>query len=408
MTSENITLKLKNKIIDINDLKVASLDGIPARNRALCYRIFLGIVGLNSAKIEEEIQEKKYRYVKYIVDLCEQNSSNFSNDHSGEWNGKYKCQELAGQDIGECNRDIKVNERNITNCNDKDGVQNKRNMTNCNTNHCYTSYTNTVSRHVNIKDPQNDISTATSDISMLLKSPYNTKYYTAHISKLISAKTVHQILIDIKRIDKASKTFESTDISHMYANILTLVAYNRPTLGYIQGMADILIPFIHIYSEENIETAESSAYYTYLRILDKIQSDIITLQYSQLFRLNQMLSLIDPTFYNYLKDQKLEIHIFAFRWFNCLFVREFSLKIVLRLLDSFLLFDDLSVSLVAFAAALLMFFKEKLMASDFGDNVLFLQSLQEVAWCEEDVEILLMTAGVYKRMFLEKHIQGPG
>lgn len=211
----------------------------------------------------------------------------------------------------------------------------------------------------------------------------------------ISEKTKHQIDIDIKRLEPQFKIWKGTDISYMYYNILHLIATRRPCLGYIQGMADILVPFVLTFASENLLTAESSSYFCYTRLLDKIQYNIVSLQSRLICRLDRAIEHIDPEFYNFLKDLSLEIHMFAFRWFNCFFIREFKISDVYKILDTTFSFKDINEFLICFGVALVMNFKNVLTSNDFSKNIIFLQNLEEKLWEESEIEMILSSAKFY-------------
>lgn len=83
----------------------------------------------------------------------------------------------------------------------------------------------------------------------------------------------------------------------------------------------------------------------------------------------------------------------AFRWMNCLLLRELPLRLVVRLWDSCLCeeagFEDFHVYV---CVALLERFSEKLRSSSFQELVMGLQSLPTDTWTNDDVEALLSQA----------------
>ncbi|CAD25342.1 hypothetical protein [Encephalitozoon cuniculi GB-M1] len=220
-----------------------------------------------------------------------------------------------------------------------------------------------------------------------------------HYHKLaLPEKIVHQIDLDIRRIDLRYRSYLGTDISYMYYRVLWLVAHKRPLLGYIQGMADILIPFILVFLNENAERAESNAYFCYARLLDEIQYNMVELQSGMIEGLDFVLQTVDPDFHKFLQEIGLEIHMFAFRWFNCLFVREFKVPILLKILDTIFASDSINESLVYFGVALLMKFKSTLVENDFSHNILFLQSIYDREWEEAEIELILSSAKFYRKV----------
>lgn len=212
----------------------------------------------------------------------------------------------------------------------------------------------------------------------------------------VSRKTMHQIDIDIKRIDSRHRTHLGTDISYMYRHILLLVAHRRPALGYVQGMADILVPFILVFSQENLETAESSSYFCYSRLLDEIQHNIVGLQTGMIRRLDKSIEIAAPELRRHLRDIGLEMHMFAFRWFNCFFIREFKFPAVYKILDTIFASDSINELLLYFGVALVMNFKPVLIENDFSHNILFLQNMYEREWEDAEIELLLSSARFYR------------
>jgi hypothetical protein len=211
----------------------------------------------------------------------------------------------------------------------------------------------------------------------------------------INSKILHQIHIDIKRLNPGSLNIKGVNISYMYYNILVLVSHRRPTLGYIQGMADILVPFIVEFSKENLSTAESSAYFCYLKLLDRIQKYISGLQTDLIFLLNSQLEKIDPDIFSFLKQSKLEIHMFAFRWFNCLYIREFPYELYKKIFTTMLSYEKIGEFLIYFGVSLILKFKSELLKNGFSENIILLQTINEFNWTEESIEELLKSTSVY-------------
>jgi TBC1 domain family member 2 len=216
----------------------------------------------------------------------------------------------------------------------------------------------------------------------------------------ISEKVKYQIEIDIKRLDIKCRVLNGVDISRMYHNILSLIAQRRPSLGYVQGMADILAPFVILFVDEESSIAESSAYYCYARLMDRIQHNIISMQSELIHRFTLAVETADPGFYNHLRSSSIEVHMFAFRWFSCFFTREFRFPVLFKILDSLFMSEDINGSLLSLALALLMNFKAVLAANDFSSNILFLQNLGDREWEEAEVDMLLSAARLYHRTLM--------
>lgn len=214
-------------------------------------------------------------------------------------------------------------------------------------------------------------------------------------------KTMHQIDIDIQRIDAGHKTWEGRDVSCIFYHVLSLVAYRRPSLGYVQGMADMLIPFVLVFCRESMETAESSAYFCYSRLLDETQHNIIDMQAAMVRDLDALVEMVDPDFHRHLREIGLEVHMFAFRWFSCLFIREFELPLVYKILDTVFASENIGEAVLCFGLALLMSFKPYLVQNDFASCILFLQSIAEKSWEDAEIELLLSSARFYRNTICE-------
>ena len=95
---------------------------------------------------------------------------------------------------------------------------------------------------------------------------------------------------------------------------------------------------------------------------------------------------------------------FAFRWVFCLLIREFSLKITVRLFDTYISDEGgFEVLHVYICAAVILKFGAKIKKMSNNEIMTFLQSLPTRFWGEEELKILIAEAYVYKSIF-EKSI----
>lgn len=92
---------------------------------------------------------------------------------------------------------------------------------------------------------------------------------------------------------------------------------------------------------------------------------------------------------------------FAFRWMNCLLLRELPMEIVLRLWDTCLAepegFEDFHVYVCV--AMMLRFSKTLKEMDSLEDVVVFLQKLPTATWAVKDIEQLLSQAYIYQTAF---------
>ena len=95
-----------------------------------------------------------------------------------------------------------------------------------------------------------------------------------------------------------------------------------------------------------------------------------------LISIQDIISRIDQPLVLHFRDQQLEMMHFSFRWLNCMFIREFPLRLLFRLWDGFLSINDgFRVFSMYVAAALILKWKEKIKKDSFNEILLFLQNL---------------------------------
>ena len=84
---------------------------------------------------------------------------------------------------------------------------------------------------------------------------------------------------------------------------------------------------------------EADSYWCLSKLIDSIQDHYTFAQpgiQRMVFKLKELVARIDPKLHNHLVDQQLHFIQFAFRWMNCLLMRELSLDLILRVWDTYL------------------------------------------------------------------------
>ena len=91
----------------------------------------------------------------------------------------------------------------------------------------------------------------------------------------------------------------------------------------------------------------------------------------QVFKLSELVCRIDEKMHQHIEAQGLQFLQFAFRWFNCLVLREVPFRLVARLWDTYTAegADKFSEFLVYVCAALLLTWADELKAMEFQDMV---------------------------------------
>ena len=135
-------------------------------------------------------------------------------------------------------------------------------------------------------------------------------------------------------------------------------------------MADFLVPFV-------LNCLEYQAYFLYLDLIKKIEFNIINLQSNLILRLREEMENIDPVLCDHLKNIGLEFHIFSFRWFYCLFFREFKYTEYLKIFTSILSYKDINTILVYIAVGIISLVRNDILNNTYNDNVIMIQDINK-------------------------------
>ena len=119
-------------------------------------------------------------------------------------------------------------------------------------------------------------------------------------------------------------------------------------------------------------------------------------------RLEELVRRIDGHLCRHLESVGIQFMQFAFKWMNCLLLREFNLRCVVRLWDTYLSednntgFEDFHVYV---CAAFLCQFSAQLQTMDFDELFGFMQKVPTDEWEETEIEMLLSQAYVLSTLF---------
>ncbi|KAL7715861.1 Rab-GAP TBC domain-containing protein [Entamoeba marina] len=243
------------------------------------------------------------------------------------------------------------------------------------------------------------------------------------LHNLSISEKLHQVQIqkDLVRSDKESPFLFNSRIQTMMENILLVWALRHPACGYVQGMNDLLVPFVYVYlldyiydnnmpsklidslNDNIILDVEADSYYGLDVVLSRIQDNYTFEQQgiiNKIEKMEKIVEIISPTLYNHLKDIGVMFIQFAFRWLNCCLLREFKLTTALRLWDSYLAVEDgtgFSELNLYCCVSLLTHFEKTLLTLDFSEALQFLQHLPTEDWNEENIQILVSQAYIFQK-----------
>ncbi|DBA00215.1 TPA: hypothetical protein N0F65_007840 [Lagenidium giganteum] len=234
--------------------------------------------------------------------------------------------------------------------------------------------------------------------------------------------TLRQILVDIPRTNADVPLFQNERIHQCMERVLYIWAIRHPASGYVQGINDLLTPFLVVFlsahidepqtceldrvSDETMETVEADCYWCLTKLLDGIQDHYTFAQpglQRMVQRMEELVHRLDTALVQHIVEQEgVQFVQFAFRWMNCLLMREVPLNAIIRLWDTYLCEDNGFESFhVYVCAAILMLFGEQLKSMEFQDLVLFLQNLPTKDWVEDEIDPLLSRAYILQTYFAD-------
>lgn len=240
-------------------------------------------------------------------------------------------------------------------------------------------------------------------------------------------KIMRIIINDVFRTQPTYRLFHHKLMQEMMIKILWVWQVRNPATGYVQGMNDLITPFLTVFIQEHInnlnantlevppefeenltenirDMIEADTFWCLSKILDGILDnftfkvgtekamtkikDIIKKIDSDLF---EHLSVVDPTQYIF--------KVFSLRWLFSLLIREFSLKVAVRLFDTYISDENgFSVLHLYVCAAILLKWSIKLKKMNLDNIMMFLQDLPTKQWSDQDLDVLIAEAYVFKTL----------
>lgn len=254
---------------------------------------------------------------------------------------------------------------------------------------------------------------------------------------------MHQIAIDVPRTAPDSVLFRNPFIRESLARVLYCWSIRRPASGYVQGINDLVTPLYQVFidelmpaatlddeidagaasgqtpaamtiriSEDLLRNVEADVFWCFSLLLDGIQDNYTFSQSGisrQLQRMREIIQRTDPKLLKHLDSEGVTFIQFAFRWVNCLLIREFPLHMIVRMWDTYLAEGDGGFSSfhIFVCAAFLCKWSDHLQILEFQDMLLFLQNPPTASWTLADLEVLLSEAFMWKTVFEESldHLQ---
>ncbi|TNY17229.1 rab-GTPase-TBC domain-containing protein [Rhodotorula diobovata] len=231
----------------------------------------------------------------------------------------------------------------------------------------------------------------------------------------------HQISIDVPRTRPGVKLWMAEATQRSLERVLYVWAIRHPASGYVQGINDLVTPFFQVFLQGYIdadpetfdvstlppsvlEALEADSFWCLSKLLDGIQDNYIFAQpgiQRLVKKMDGLCARVDAPLAAHLKEQGVEFIQFAFRWMNCLLMRELSVKNIVRMWDTYLAEggDAFSEFHLYVCLAFLVRWSDTLREMDFQSIIIFLQSLPTQDWTDKDTELLLSEAFLWSRTF---------
>ncbi|KAL7608812.1 hypothetical protein Lser_V15G13400 [Lactuca serriola] len=231
---------------------------------------------------------------------------------------------------------------------------------------------------------------------------------------------LRQIAVDCPRTMPDVTFFQQAEVQKSLECILYTWAIRHPASGYVQGINDLATPFLVVFLSEHLEgsveswsiadldpekisNVEADCYWCLSKLLDGMQDHYTFAQpgiQRLVFKLKELVRRIDEPVARHIDKQGLEFLQFAFRWFNCLLIREIPFHLVTRLWDTYLAEGDALPDFIVYIfASFLLTWSDKLLKLDFQEMVMFLQHLPTHNWNYQELEMVLSRAFMWHTMF---------
>ncbi|CAI5759114.1 unnamed protein product [Candida verbasci] len=157
-------------------------------------------------------------------------------------------------------------------------------------------------------------------------------------------------------------------------------------------------------SDRVISIIEADTYWCLSRLLENITDNYIHQQpgiIRQVNELRNLISKIDLDLLKHFDSEGVEFIQFSFRWMNCLLMRELPIQLIIRMWDTYLSESPLGFNTfhTYVCAAFLIKFSNELQQKDFQEILLFLQSPPTSNWKEKDVELMLSEAFIWQSLY---------
>jgi hypothetical protein len=241
-------------------------------------------------------------------------------------------------------------------------------------------------------------------------------------------KTMKIIINDVFRTQPTYRIFHHKTVQDMMIRILWVWQVRHPASGYVQGMNDLITPFLSVFLTEHISnidtntlevppdfeknfteevqnTVEADTFWGLSKILDGILDNFTFKSGTEkaMNKIKGIIKKVDLDLFNHLSNvdpSQYIFKVFSLRWLFSLLIREFSMKVAVRLFDTYMSDETgFSVLHLYVCASILLKWSIKLQKMNLDNIMLFLQDLPTKQWSEQDLDVIIAEAYVFKSLY---------
>ncbi|GIL47610.1 hypothetical protein Vafri_4393 [Volvox africanus] len=165
-----------------------------------------------------------------------------------------------------------------------------------------------------------------------------------------------QVLVDVPRTAPSVPFFHEPIIQESLQRLLYIWGIRHPASGYVQGMNDLVTPFLAVFLSEHMQgpmeswsadmlnqtimlAVEADCYWCLCKLVEGIQDHYTYAQpgiQRSVFRIKELVRRCESDVSDHLEAEAVDFIQFALRWVNCLLVRELPFCLAIRLWDTYL------------------------------------------------------------------------
>ena len=188
----------------------------------------------------------------------------------------------------------------------------------------------------------------------------------------------------------------------------------HPSSGYVQGINDIVTPFVVVFLHEHVEVdfdavdvpygfksipenilkeVEADCYWCLCRILNCVLDNYtnswpgIQKSFGQM---REVINRVDPDLLAHFEKEGIDLYHMYLKWVTCLLLRQFSVKIGLRLFDTYVTDEGNYFSFCLYIlAAIVLKYSKKFKKMKFEAMMKFQQNMPTRQWTEEDLSTVI-------------------